>query len=157
MENSTDGFFGDIVNTLLRLAEEKLNSQFEQDCLKHYLDNTGTTMELSKDTFQLIAAETLKLQEAAGGRLAGTTSVNINGKRYYTKCINFYGCRDFDYALGCSTLYFDEEGTPVGIYDRYDFDAAKHRDTLAEQLTELMSFLASKGIGKAYDIVYGVK
>jgi hypothetical protein len=155
MENSTestDALVGKLISAIAKLI-----SEFELTCIMHFVIGKGETMTLSDDTFQGIANEVMKLQKAAGGPLVGASPVTIKGKQYYTKCINFYGSEAYDYALGCSTVYFDAEGTPVGIRDRYDFDAAKHRDSDSENLVKIVNMLMQLlKVGKEYDIVYGV-
>lgn len=83
--------------------------------------------------------------------------MKINGKQYYSKCISFYNNDEFDYALGCATVFFDESGTPVGLRDYYDFDPAEHRGDMEEKLTQIMAELEKTPFGgKPYDILYGI-
>lgn len=147
------------LNEILKPLAEKLNSDFEKECLRHYLVEGGKTMIVSDDVFGRIAAVATKEQEKAGGKLAGATPVTIDGKKYFTKCISFYNDDEFDYALGCAYVFFDEEGTPVGLKDRYDFNPSStgHRGEKEEKLTEIMNELEkTKFGGKPYDIFYGI-
>lgn len=166
MENAKGGFlekmfgiFEAKINDILKTVGEKLNSEFEKECMIYYLKKSGLPMIVKDDVFERIAAVAVKEQEKAGGKLAGATPITIDGKPYYTKCISFYGDREFDYALGCATIFFDENGTPVGLRDRYDFDPKPggHRGDQEEKLTQIMAELEKTRLGgKPYDILYGI-
>lgn len=149
----------DKINAFLKPVLDKLNSPFEIECLQHYLSKKGDILIVPQDVFERIAAVAVKEQEKAGGKLAGATPITIDGKTYYTKCISFYGNQEFDYALGCATVFFDEDGKPVGLRDRYDFnpEPGGHRGTKEEQLTQIMNDLEKTPFGgKPYDILYGI-
>lgn len=146
------------VKELLTKVLSKMDTVFEWECLFHYVKDNGKTMHLSDDIFKQASLVIAREQEKAGGKLAGTTPVQIDGKQYYSKCISFYGDNAFDYVFGVSTVYFDAEGNPVGFYDVYDFDPApqKKRGGKEEELVEQMDLLAKSGIGKPYKILYGI-
>ena len=164
MEKNKDDFFKSLwkifekrLTEILKPIAEKLNSEFEKECLMHYLLKGGETLIVSDDVFKRIAEEAVKEQEKAGGKLQGATPVKINGKQYYSKCISFYNNDEFDYALGCATVFFDESGTPVGLRDYYDFDPAEHPGDMEEKLTQIMAELEKTPFGgKPYDILYGI-
>lgn len=164
MEKKNDSFleklwsiFEKRINEILKPIAEKLNSEFEKECLMHYLLKNGATLKVTDEVFKRIAAVAVKEQEKAGGKLNGTIPVTIGGKQYYSKCISFYSDDEFDYALGCATVFFDENGTPVGLRDLYDFDPAEHRGEMEEKLTKIMAELEKTPLGgKPYDILYGI-
>lgn len=142
---------------ILKPIAEKLNSEFEKECLMHYLLKNGESLVINDNVFKGISEEVVKEQEKAGGKLHGVTPVKINGQQYYSKCISFYNNDEFDYALGCATVFFDENGTPVGLKDRYDFNPAEHRGEMEEKLTQIMAELEKTPLGgKPYDILYGI-
>jgi hypothetical protein len=70
--------------------------------------------------------------------------------------MSFYDTNEFDYSLGNAMVYFDANGTPVGLRDIYDFDPASHRASGEEKLVKVMNGFAQLGVGKPYDIVYGI-
>ena len=150
--------FGDVVlkqiNDKLTQMLEKLNTEFECECLRHYLIGKGETMVLSDEIFQKVAAH-VEPQFAAGKGIGSISYVTINGVKYRSQAISFYDNTDFDYAFGCSTVYFNAEGKAVGFRDIYDFDAAGHRKEMEEKLTELMGIIGKFLKAQPYDIVYG--
>ena len=103
------------------------------------------------DTVAAVAAR------AASEKLVhGPQKVIIKGQVYYSQTISFYENDEFDYALGCATIFFDEEGVPVGLKDIYDFNEAKHRDTNAESDTTFMAKFEKANLAKSYAILYGI-
>lgn len=142
------------VNDKLTKVLEKLNTEFECECLRHYLIGKGETMVLSDEIFQKVAAHA-EPQFAAGKGIGAISDVMINGVKYRSQAISFYDNPDFDYAFGCSTVYFNAEGKAVGFKDIYDFDKAEHRKEMEEKLTELMGFVGKFLKAEHYNIVYG--
>lgn len=148
--------FGKNLEELLNHFMAKVNSEFERQCLVWYFVGKGQKKEVSPEVFQRIAKAAVESRAASEKRFHGPRQVTIDGKIYYSQTISFYEYDEFDYALGCSTIFFDEKGVPVGLRDRYDFNEAKHRDTDAEKDTTFMDKLEQDGLAKSYDIVYGI-
>ncbi|MDR0977224.1 MAG: hypothetical protein LBL78_05685 [Prevotellaceae bacterium] len=135
---------------------DRLNSEFEKECLFHYLFGKGKQMTLEPDVFKRLSdIAVAKQKQESDDPLAGTYPVTIGGKPYLAKCMSLYDTEEFDYSLGNATVYFDANGTPVGLYDIYDFDPASHRAPGEEALVKLVNSLTA-GIGKPYHIVYGI-
>ncbi|MEL5894396.1 hypothetical protein AAE250_12985 [Bacteroides sp. GD17] len=149
--------FGKDVKEVLEFVMANLNSDFEKQCLVCYFLGKGAPLQVSDDVFKRAAAVAVEARAASEKRYGGPTPVTIDGKKYYSQVISFYDSDEFNYAFGCATVFFDENGVPVGLKDRYDFDMAGHRDKMAEKLTELMAKIEhSKLGGKPYDIYYGI-
>lgn len=134
----------------------KVNSEFEKNCLMWYFLGKGEVMNVADDVFERIAKAAVEARTASEERFNGPQKVTIDGKTYYAQTISFYENDEFDYALGCATVFFDEEGVPVGLKDRYDFNESDHRDNDAENDTTFMAKLEQAKLAKAYDIVYGI-
>lgn len=74
MEKKNDSFleklwsiFEKRINEILKPIAEKLNSEFEKECLMHYLLKKGATLKVTDEVFKRIAAVAVKEQEKAGG------------------------------------------------------------------------------------------
>ena len=116
----------------------------------------GQTMTVSSEVFERIAKAAVASRAASEKLFHGPQKVIIKGKVYYSQTISFYENDEFDYALGCATIFFDEEGVPVGLKDIYDFNEAKHRDTNAESDTTFMAKFEKANLAKSYAILYGI-
>ncbi|MCO7112779.1 hypothetical protein NIB75_10445 [Bacteroides uniformis] len=71
-------------------------------------------MTVSSEVFERIAKAAVASRAASEKLFHGPQKVIIKGKVYYSQTISFYENDEFDYALGCATIFFDEEGVPVG-------------------------------------------
>jgi hypothetical protein len=122
---------------------------FEIFCALHYVEGTGSTMNLPDSLFNLIA------QAASdSGVVTGSSWVVIDGKMYQQRTVNLYGCDEVDLALGTCTIYYDQNGKAVGLKDTYDFNfGGAERTILAHIGTGLASLLLP---GSKYDIYYGI-
>ncbi|MDR0961691.1 MAG: hypothetical protein LBM62_03925 [Mediterranea sp.] len=155
MQQETD-LFGFSIKTLSDRVKEKLNTPFEEECLEHYFKGSGKAKKLSPEVFKRLSDVVTKKQQKEGAPLAGASPVQIDGNPYFYKCISFYDTDEFDYSLGCATVYFDVDGNPVGVADKYDFDPAGHRNGIEEALVKLVSAMSALGLGKAYALEYGI-
>lgn len=155
-DQKVQAHFGKNLEALLEHFMAKVNSEFERQCLIWYFLGKGKTMQVAPEVFQRIAKAAVDSRAASEKRFHGPQKITIDGKVYYSQTISFYENDEFDYALGCATIFFDENGVPVGLKDRYDFNEAEHRDTDAENDTIFMAKLEQAKLAKSYDILYGI-
>ena len=155
-ENEAQTHFGKNLEDVLKHFMAKVNSDFEKQCLLWYFTKKGQTMTVSSEVFERIAKAAVASRAASEKLFHGPQKVIIKGKVYYSQTISFYENDEFDYALGCATIFFDEEGVPVGLKDIYDFNEAKHRDTNAESDTTFMAKFEKANLAKSYAILYGI-
>lgn len=155
-ENEAQTHFGKNLEEVLKHFMAKVNSDFEKQCLLWYFTKKGQTMTVSSEVFERIAKAAVASRAASEKLFHGPQKVIIKGKVYYSQTISFYENDEFDYALGCATIFFDEEGVPVGLKDIYDFNEAKHRDTNAESDTTFMAKFEKANLAKSYAILYGL-
>lgn len=149
-ENEAQTHFGKNLEEVLKHFMAKVNSDFEKQCLLWYFTKKGQTMTVSSEVFERIAKAAVASRAASEKLFHGPQKVIIKGKVYYSQTISFYENDEFDYALGCATIFFDEEGVPVGLKDIYDFNEAKHRDTNAESDTTFMAKFEKANLAKSY-------
>lgn len=69
-------------------------------------------MTVSSEVFERIAKAAVASRAASEKLFHGPQKVIIKGKVYYSQTISFYENDEFDYALGCATIFFDEEAFP---------------------------------------------
>ena len=148
-----DVLSGDSLNGIIDLIITRLHlSSFEVKCFWHYLTNNGNDdLLLTDDEWNMVKNAIPKNFDY----LTDSVSFKYKNFIYYKKEVDFYGNQDLDWALGCANVTFTRTGTPVGIKDPYNFDALvnSHRTELDEYVTRLIGWL---GIGKPYNIVYGI-
>lgn len=155
-DEKVQAHFGKNLEELLTHFMAKVNSEFERQCLLWYFLGKGKPMEVSSEVFQRIAEAAVASRAASEKRYHGPQKVTIEGKVYDSQIISFYEYDEFDYALGCAVVFFDENGVPVGLKDTYDFNEAKHRDTDAENDTTFMAKFEKANLAKSYAILYGI-
>lgn len=132
----------------------KLDSKFEEDLFTRYWDKKGD-LKLSESDFSKIAG--YAKQKLSGADYANMATVKINNKDYYMTVVNFYDNPEYDYALGSATIFLDKDSKePVGMKDRYDFNAGGDRPEDAEDTTQKMNEIGRLFGAAAYDITYGI-
>jgi hypothetical protein len=127
--------------------EALAGSNFEKECFRDYWNGSGNDKTLTPNTFNDIANE--------APAPTNVHSVNINGQSYYEGTVNFYSVPEYDYAFGTATMFYDNNMTPVGFQDDYDFNKGL-RSIVPETITRTINILGSACGASNYSIHYGI-
>lgn len=140
----------DIIDFLISLLNF---SSFELKCLRHYLKQSGRELQLTQEEWSMVCNAIPENFDY----LTGAIPFVYNNFIYYKQEVNFYGNQNLNWALGRATVTFTPTGTPVGLYDEYNFDALKEgRTDTDEAVTRIMGQLEQLGTGAPYVITYGI-
>lgn len=114
---------------------------FERKCLMHFLDCSGSELQLTNAEWEMV-------KKAIPGE------VNHTG----TQSVNLYGNQDLNWALGTVEITFNKKGEPIALKDTYNFNPEEwgERELLAEFVTRLMHIVEILGGGKSYSVTYKV-
>ncbi len=138
------------------LIRERAGSEFSKDLFENFWLRRGDK-NLTQTRFIDIWEELYSVDPRIFDR-KGKKIVMDNGVTLYAKTANFYSSSEYSLALGRATVFFDTNGTPVGFYDRYDFDpkAWGIRSNDAETKTRMVNREAKLHGAVAFDIIYGI-
>ncbi len=78
--------------------------------------------------------------------------VYIEGTEYYSTSVTYSNDRDLYYSYGTATVFFDDDGNPIGFKDFYDFNPSD-RSIFAETVVALMNRIGGDG---GFYIHYGI-
>lgn len=120
-------------------------SPFERKCFSQFWYARGD-MELSEEEWKSIK----KCIDSTGyknGRVYDLETI-----KYYVCTISFYDEPEYDYAFGSATVTFLEGGTPLALYDVYDFNIWAKRDFISEGITISINVLGRIYGAKEYKI-----
>ena len=145
---SISGFSADILGRLMQIIQT-LNL-FAAECFWHYLYGEGDVV--------LPDEQWVKVKKIVGtiNPSENTKYKIIEGdKTYFSKHVSFYDT-EFANSLGTSTITFDSNGNPIGLYDPYDFDDT-NRPFINQILADIGSAIIYVIGGNDYIITKGSK
>lgn len=123
---------------------------FAAECFWHYLYGEGDVV--------LPDEQWVKVKKIVGtiNPSENTKYKIIEGdKTYFSKHVSFYDT-EFANSLGTSTITFDSNGNPIGLYDPYDFDDT-NRPFINQILADIGSAIIYVIGGNDYIITKGSK
>jgi hypothetical protein len=152
---ATRGFLGIDLGDLIGKALKNV-SPTTIKYLKLYWGRSGAdkgkAVELAPNEWADVAAYA---KDVVKGSYAQAPLVAFGSTKYYAVVVDFERSQEYNYAFGHATVYFDENGAPVGFYDVYDFNPANYRSASSEALTRLINRIDKLFQGKPYKIYHG--
>lgn len=132
--------------SIYTIAKLFLDSEFELKCFDNYWFAMGN-MVLTDNDWQGIKKHA-ESEYANSGTNSGTNLKRVE--------INFYNNPEYNYALGRSSVFF-EDNTAVGFDDTYDFNALEEgvRDAFTELGVFIVGSFGELYGAKSYKITYG--
>ncbi len=114
-----------------------------------YFDNRNSDYVLTDREWAPVA----RYSKSIVGQNYQNSPFQISDNTYYQNGVSFYQASyDLMFALGSSTVNFDESGNPVGLSDFYDFNAGG-RDYLYETLVTIIRWIGDDG---GFAVKYGI-
>lgn len=138
---------------LWNAVRDVLPRGFSRDMFDNYVQGEGD-QDLDPNRFQDIVNTASKLQQPQSTVVTGP-----NGEQLQRRVYNFSASPDYKLSLGSASLFYDQDGKPVGFYDDYNFDPAiNKRSWLHEAETRTMHAMHPllPAQAKPFQIRYGM-
>ena len=103
-----------------------VDTPLEDNLLQHWLNGSGSTVALSGNDWQAVQDHPAT-QAIDPDQFTAEQAVTLeDGSQGYAVAVDFSGelpdgKNSLDGSIGRATLYYDQEGNLVGLYDSYDF------------------------------------